>query len=625
MIFDGSFFSKRRKEIGIISVIAIIISSFGLFFYQQNLTEQNVKNSIFTQYKDRQIESTQIIAERVSSDLELIMALLQGIADSSYLHQNDLYGDKIENFLEKKFSQINNITPVDGLFIADKDNIVITHIVSKGQRSFVNIDISIRDYVQETINTRQPVFSNGFKGIDDINRIALTVPIVNNSSNEYIGLVGAEIPTEPFFSHYGNIVDIESQFIVAYDNKFNYLATPRSQFLGENYFGDAVQKFFHFNNIQNDYYHKVFTGNSIGESAVYDFGSGERLNTGSSILLQEELTYFIFIITPTTLIYSHINDVLDIERLKGFSLIIGTIVAITTLIVFLIKWNVVLNNEVKKRTKELQESNQEIALANEELKNHDKMQREFINIAAHELRTPIMPILGLSELLYNRVINKKDNNLKPETLKEYLQIIVRNSYRLHKLVETVLDVTKIESKMFKLNTELFDLNVVIANVVTDFQNLIKSKKYEDYGDKNSKIKIIYEFNSNKIFVNADKTRLMQVISNLLDNALKFTQEGFIIITTRITTKENDKVLVIIKDSGIGIDDEVFQRLFTKFATKSSQGTGLGLFIVKKIIEAHGGRIWAEYNSNGRGSTFYFTLPIVTSNQIPTNEIHNNND
>jgi signal transduction histidine kinase len=295
--------------------------------------------------------------------------------------------------------------------------------------------------------------------------------------------------------------------------------------------------------------------------------------------------------------------------------------------VLLIKWNVVLNNEVKKRTKELQESNQEIALANEELKNHDKMQREFINVAAHELRTPIMPILGLSELLYNRVVNKKDNNLKPETLKEYLQIIVRNSYRLHKLVETVLDVTKIESKMFKLNTELFDLNAVIANVVIDFQNLIKSKKYEDYGDKNSRINIIYESNRNRIFVNADKTRLMQVISNLLDNALKFTQEGFIIITTRITTKENDisKVLVIIKDSGIGIDDEIFQRLFTKFSTKSNQGTGLGLFIVKKIIEAHGGRIWAENNSNGRGSTFYFTLPIATSNQILTNRIDNNND
>jgi signal transduction histidine kinase len=248
------------------------------------------------------------------------------------------------------------------------------------------------------------------------------------------------------------------------------------------------------------------------------------------------------------------------------------------------------------------------------------MQKEFINVAAHELRTPIMPILGLSELLYNKVV--KGNNLKQETLKEHLQIIVRNSYRLHKLVEAVLDVTKLESRIFKLNTELVELNEVIANVVIDFENLIKNKKYDDGKNKNN-VKIIYELNrNNKIFVNADRTRLTQVISNLLDNALKFTQGGFIIITTRITHKEkdnNDKVIVMIKDSGIGIDNEILPRLFTKFATKSDQGTGLGLFIVKKIIEAHGGMTRAENNSNGIGSTFYFTLPIVKTSEIVINE------
>jgi len=618
----GDFFSKKRKEIGILSVVLIIISSFGLFFYQQNITEQNVKNSIFTQYKDRQIESTQAIAEHIGSDLKLLRSILQGIADSTYLQQEILYGEKIEKVIREKFSEVNNVTKVDGLFIADENNIVTTHIVSKGQRSFVNIDISIRDYVQETRNILRPVFSNGFKGIDNIDRIALTVPIRNSDTGKYIGIVGAEIPTESFFAHYGNINNIDSKFFVAYDSIFNYIATPRTQFLGENFFDNKVQKFFNFNNIQIDYYRKVFSGESLGEYAVYDFGSGERLNTGSPILLQEKPTYFIFIITPTAMIYSEINNVLFGEKIAMFSLIVGIIAAITTLIIFLIKLNVVLNNEVKKRTKELQESNREIALANEELKVHDKMQKEFINVAAHELRTHIMPIIGLSELLYKKVLNKNENNLKQETLKEYLQIIVRNSYRLHKLVEDILDVTKIESRIFKLNTELVELNEVIANVVIDFENIIKNKKHDDDGKNKNNVKIIYEPNRNKIFVNADKTRLTQVISNILDNALKFTQEGFIIITTRITYKEKDnddnKVIVIIKDSGIGIDNEILPRLFTKFATKSDQGTGLGLFIVKKIIEAHGGKIWAENNSNGIGSTFYFTLPIVKTSEIVIN-------
>ena len=260
------------------------------------------------------------------------------------------------------------------------------------------------------------------------------------------------------------------------------------------------------------------------------------------------------------------------------------------------------------------------------------MQKEFINVAAHELRTPIMPIIGLSELLYK----KSGSSLNQKALQEYLQIIVRNSHRLHRLVEAVLDVTKIESRIFKLNTELVELNEVISNVVTDFENSLKNKSYGsdiDVDDDNyskKKVKIIYEPNKNKIFVNADKIRLTQVIFNLLDNASKFTHEGFIVITTRITTNKekddddnNNNVIVIIKDSGIGIDNDILPRLFTKFATKSDQGTGLGLFIVKKIIEAHGGRIWAENNSNGIGSTFYFTLPIAKTSEIVINDKSNN--
>ena len=610
-------FSRKRKEIGIISVAAIIISSFILFFYQQNITEQNVKDSIFNQYKKRQIESTQIISERIESDLKLIMSLLQGIADSVPLQQGELYGDRIQKLMKEKFDQINDITKVDGLFIVDENNIITTHIVSEGKRSFVNIDISFRDYIQETRNTLKPVFSDGFKGIDNIFSIALTVPIVNSDSEKYIGIIGIQIPTEPFFAHSGNINNVNSQFLVAYDSKKNYIATPRTQFIGKNFFDTDVQKFFNVTDIQNNYYRKIFSGELLGGSAVYNFGSGERLNTGYPIFLQEKPKYFIFVITPTTQIYSQIDNILHTERVKGFSLIFGLSFAVLILILFLIKWNNTLNIEVKKRTKELQDSNrqlsltnQEIAQANEELKVHDKMQKEFINIASHEIKTPLQAIISASQLL----------QMYPERQKKFASAIQRNALRLQRLSNDILDVAKIESRSLKLKKELIDLNELISNIVEDYKTIIAKD--------NQNIKLYFKpSNYTALFVKADKERIAGVISNLLSNAIKFTKEGEIFVSTeKVDNKSSSPyALVTVKDTGVGIDPEILPKIFSKFITKSFEGLGLGMYIAKNIVEAHEGKIWTENNNNknkngNRGAIFYFTLPLSKVVETSNNNI-----
>jgi nitrogen-specific signal transduction histidine kinase len=580
----NALFSGRTKEIGIISTLSIIVISSSLFLYQQNITEQNVKNSLFEQQRERQIESTKAMTQHISSDLGLVMSILQGLADSIYLQQGELYGDRVEKLMTERFDQINAITKVDGLFITDVDDIITYNIVGEGKRSFVNIDISFRDYVQETRKTITPVFSNGFEGIDGVYRITLTFPIINRESSQYIGMVGVEIPTIDFFARYGNVYDINSQFLVIFDRNGTMLANGASQTLvGKNFFGYETQRFINYNEILNNLTRNLLAGNS--GDAVYDYGRGERLTTAYPVFVQNTPMYFVEVITPTSQIYSHLNEVLFTERLKMFSLIAGVTSAIVVLILFLIKWNSILDKQVKRRTKELEESN-------EQLKAQDKMQTEFINIAAHELRTPIQPILSLSDILQSKTKDTEQSEL--------LDVINRNAKRLHRLAENILDVSRIESKSLKLKKEWLNLNDIISSVVEDYRNQIEK------GNVNVKLSYDKRNNNEILEIEADKERLIQVISNLLSNAIKFTNEGDISI---ISEKKDSQVIFSIKDNGKGIDPTILPRLFSKFASKSFSGTGLGLYISKNIIEAHGGKMWAQNKSDGKGAIFAFSLPI----------------
>ncbi|HEY6668444.1 MAG TPA: HAMP domain-containing sensor histidine kinase [Candidatus Nitrosopolaris sp.] len=249
---------------------------------------------------------------------------------------------------------------------------------------------------------------------------------------------------------------------------------------------------------------------------------------------------------------------------------------------------------------QLKKSNTQQEVLIERLKAQDISQKEFINVAAHELRTPIQPILGLSDILLSKNVDREHH-------KEILQVIKRNAERLQRLSEDILDIAKIESHALKLNRERFDLGENIDSVVKDITSQIKDK----YDVKISFVEPEYPF-----FVEGDRTRIYQVISNLISNSVKFTQRGDITITAEIIKNNNDSnddngrlVIVRIKDSGTGIDPEIKPRLFSKFSTTSDSGTGLGLYISKNIIEAHNGNIWADNNADGKGATFSFSLPL----------------
>jgi two-component system sensor histidine kinase VicK len=248
---------------------------------------------------------------------------------------------------------------------------------------------------------------------------------------------------------------------------------------------------------------------------------------------------------------------------------------------------------------------EQLRIANEKLILHDNMQKEFINIAAHELRTPIQPILGLVEILGLQFSeegedDEKTTKEKAEITRDELAILVRNAKRLERLSSNILDIARIESGTLHLNIQEFNLNDVLSPLVQDARNVIKNTGKEDVITQ-------YVPSDNNIVLKADKDRLSEVMWNLLDNATKFTERGSISIASR---KENSHITVTVKDSGSGIDSDVLPKLFTKFVTKSEKGTGLGLYIAKSIIEAHGGKIWAESNKDGKGATFTFTLPLT---------------
>jgi two-component system, OmpR family, sensor histidine kinase VicK len=233
----------------------------------------------------------------------------------------------------------------------------------------------------------------------------------------------------------------------------------------------------------------------------------------------------------------------------------------------------------------------------EQLKTHDKMQKEFINIASHEMKTPTQAIIGYTDLIHKH----------PEKREDMMQSISRNAVRLQRLTNDILDVTRIDSHTLNLHKEQFNIGNLLAYIVQDYVGYIEKE--------NQNVKLFYNFKqdiNDPLPIDADEDRITQVISNLLNNAIKFTskkREGIISVSAE---RKKEEVIVSIKDTGEGINPEILPRLFTKFATRSFSGTGLGLYISKSIVEAHGGKMWAENNPDGEGATFTFTLPLSSS-------------
>jgi signal transduction histidine kinase len=608
---------KRFIEIGIVSIVLIVSLSYGLYFFLQGVTENSIKENLFEEQRLRQIDKNNAISQHIATDIDSILSRLKVVANSAYVQEGNLTSSKIQQLLQDMYSENKELVgEADNFFVGDKNGIIkLVASDNEFHRSLVGADVSLTDYANRTRSTLKPVFSNGTSSPDGIYRIIVATPILDSETGEYRGLVGAGIPTVEFFERFGNVYDIKSEYLAALDRNATQLVHSNPRLIGEDFFGDYTQNFTRHNEGLNNLMKRVLSGEP--GDVLYTIGLGERLTTGFPISISGEghITgvppYVVFIVTPTLQIYSQIENILFSQRVETFSLLAISTAAAIILIVFLIRWSRNLDAEVKRRTRELES-------AYEQLKGHERMQQDFINIAAHELRTPTQSIVGYTELL------EHDYNLIKESLgdrdlgtQDSLDALKRNVIRLKNLTNNILDVSRIEAGTLKLNMESINLNEKVRNVLKDITNTNpqvaeKGLTVQFLNDKKN-----HDINT-EYYVYADKSRIFQLLSNLINNAIKFTDSNGIISVSlskasscdnNDTAKEKEYVCIRIRDNGRGIDPAIQPRLFSKFATKSDIGTGLGLFIAKSIVEAHGGKIRGENNPGDRGATFTFTLPL----------------
>ena len=366
-----------------------------------------------------------------------------------------------------------------------------------------------------------------------------------------------------------NLIDKKGLIVMASNPEFNGLIINSERY------NQTLDKFYDGQNQEIIFkaIDKILLGKSGSAGIINDRFGNSSIISYTPVTTNGQILFYVVLTSPYEFATEVDNLILQQQNFAMGSIIIMGIIALLVAIILGL-FNKNLRKMVEEQTTSLKNAISSLEKSNEQLKIHDKMQQEFLNITAHELRTPTQSIIGYVEMI----------KTFPERTSTYLQPIERNTQRLYRLIQDILDITKIESGSLKLKKTTFDMNEKINNVIRD----LTPKKKVDDDNTNQNVKFIFQPTKEPIKVFADKERIYQVISNLIKNALKFipSTDGKIEITLEKAKEKNDNkkefVSVKIKDNGKGIDKEVLPRLFEKFASKTELGgTGLGLYISKK--------------------------------------------
>ncbi|HXS59368.1 MAG TPA: sensor histidine kinase [Candidatus Sulfopaludibacter sp.] len=600
---------SRNNVFLLILVIAVGISLSFLSYHYSGITADQIAGVASNDIRSNAIIETDGLSRTLLHIIDPIstnLDILSNMVNYSNVEGTQKLIDRVQN-------STKNLTEAY-YWINEKGKIIsISNVNPNLVHSYGSIDLSNREYFVIPKETMAKYYSSAIESIDKVPRLYISFPIIektNSSKSIFKGVVVSSIKIHEL----GNFLQSELTPQVASNvglmDKNGIIIYARNPVLiGKNYLDAKFQSLIpkEIKGPYNSILEKSLKGSS-GADDLLLMGGNKTTISYQPVFIGGKYLWTLFVSAPHQLA-TEVGNLINNQ--KNFStLMVLTIGGVALGIAFLIlSWNKQLESAVNSRTIELKEANYSLKennklleLANKKLSIHDKMQKEFINIAAHELRTPIMPILG-DAIFLEKQFEAGKNEVMVD--REQVSSIIRNAKRLKRLASDILDITKIESQSLKLNKETFNIRDVIVSSISDIKVQITSSNPEQLNN----LHILY--NPKDIFVFADKNRITQVMFNLLSNSLKFTENGNItidVVLEKDRVKNKDFVVVSISDSGQGIDPEILPRLFTKFVSKSFEGTGLGLFISKSIIHSHCGEIWA-FNNPGNGATFCFKIPL----------------
>ena len=646
---------RNYTTTAVLLIIGISAVLLGIAFniYQNSLSNELLNQAATDVRSNAEIE-VHTISEILERSVDAVTDNLELIAEAPSIRNNDTSALDLIN-LGQDISA--NLTDFYMWLDAEGKIVWISNLNESNYQRYKGTDLSYREYFSVPKETSEAYYSSAIDSNDNISRLYISYPIFNDSNTgsassssnaQFVGIVTAGIRIDRLGDFLQSTVPEKYNSSIGFidkDGTILYTSTNQS-LIGLNVLGEEFQSIMPLQ--VNEFFNRLLRDSlTIPTANVYDVAyQGNTASIAYQPVSLENNSIGTLYITASHNLAENVQKL--INQQISFSFVIYIVIAAIALgfAFVVLTSNRRLHTALDSKTYELRKTidklrasndiltstdrslkdkqaqlttiNKELLEAYEQLKVHERMQQDFINIAAHELRTPTQSIVGYTELLQHDYNLNKQNPIDSDpSTQDSLEALRRNAIRLKNLTNDILDVSRIEAGTLRLNKERINLNEKIRNVVKDISNtnLQVAEKGLTIQFLNDKENVVIEY-----YVNADKSRLFQVLSNLINNAIKFTGiNGVISITldkteysmsgNSNTVKENEYAFVRVKDNGSGINPEIQSRLFSKFATKSDIGTGLGLFIAKSIIEAHGGKIFAENNSDGRGATFTFSLPI----------------